>query len=261
MSFYFFLGIIPLLVAGGLLIGVVVDATGADALVQPLYRVMPRGAADLLRHELHDIAATRDTSIAPLSLLGFLWLTTNGIHNLMDVFELLVGARPRPWWRQRLIALGWVFALILVFILATWLLLAANGAFQEVQGATQMPKLLYRVRELLEFGWNRAGVLTIFVGIFGAGLAAFYRIAVVHPPGVRRHVWPGTLIAITLWTVVSWAFGTYVRTIGDYAVYYGSLATVAVLLLWLYLTSLSLLVGAEANAQLEGIRESPHSLR
>ena len=71
---------------------------------------------------------------------------------------------------------------------------------------------------------------------------------------------PGTFVAMTLWAIVSWAFGTYVRTIGDYAVYYGSLATVAVTLLWLYLTSLSLLVGAEVNALLEGTREvSPSS--
>ena len=49
------------------------------------------------------------------------------------------------------------------------------------------------------------------------------------------------------------------KTIGHYAVYYGSLATVAVILLWLYLTSLALVVGAEVNAQLEGVREPPPS--
>ena len=66
------------------------------------------------------------------------------------------------------------------------------------------------------------------------GLAIFYRTAVVHPPGVRRRVWPGTIVALLFWALVSWAFGHYVRTIAHYAVYYGSLATVAVILLWLY---------------------------
>jgi membrane protein len=55
------------------------------------------------------------------------------------------------------------------------------------------------------------------------------------------------------WLVVSWIFGTYLGSLGTYTVYYGSLAAVAVLLVWLYLTSISLLLGAEVNAMLEGV--------
>ena len=95
MAFYFFLGTIPLLVFAGLLVGSVVQREGAEALAAPLYRAMPRVASELLHRELYDIADANAPSLAPLSLLGFLWLTTNGIHNSMDVFELLVGAKPR----------------------------------------------------------------------------------------------------------------------------------------------------------------------
>jgi membrane protein len=87
-------------------------------------------------------------------------------------------------------------------------------------------------------------------------LAGLYRFAVVHPPGVRRHVWAGALAAVAFWLAVSWAFGAYAVSIADYAVYYGGLAAVAVLLMWLYLSSLSLIVGAEVNAQLEGVRRT-----
>jgi membrane protein len=93
--------------------------------------------------------------------------------------------------------------------------------------------------------------------LLGAGLlllGGFYRFAVEHPPGVRRRVWPGAAAAIAWWLVVSWAFGAYVVSIADYALYYGSLAAVAVLLVWLYLTSLALVLGAEVNAELEGVR-------
>jgi membrane protein len=55
--------------------------------------------------------------------------------------------------------------------------------------------------------------------------------------------------------VVSWAFGLYVSTLADYAAFYGSLAAVAVLLVWLWLTSFAILVGAELNSQLEGLRD------
>ena len=259
MSFYFFLGTIPLLVFAGLLVGSIVQRQGAEELVLPLYRAMPGVAADLFRNELHEIGEAHATSIAPLSLLGFLWLTTNGVHNLMDVFELLIGARARPWWRQRLIAVVWVVAGLGVLAGATWVLLLVNGATTGMVTAKHIPALLRRASDFLAAGWQRVGVLLVFTTLVAVGLAVFYRTAVVHPRGVRRRVWAGTIVALLLWALVSWAFGTYVKTIGHYAVYYGSLATVAVILLWLYLTSLALVVGAEVNAQLEGVREPPPS--
>jgi membrane protein len=98
-----------------------------------------------------------------------------------------------------------------------------------------------------------AAVLMLVTGALF--LAGVYRFAVEHPPGIRRRVWPGAITAIISWLLVSWAFGNYAVSIGDYALYYGSLAAVAVLLVWLYLSSLTLVIGAEVNAQLEGLRD------
>ena len=254
MAFYFFLGTIPLLVFVGLLVGNVVQREGAEELAAPLYRAMPRAASELLHRELYDIAGANAGSIAPLSIAGFLWLTTNGIHNLMDVFEILLGAPPRSWVRQRLIAVFWVIGFLVAMATTTWVLLWINGAALGM-GSAQLPVLLHDASNFLAQGWRRFGVLAVFVGMLCVGLALFYRTAVRHPPGAPRRVWFGTFIALTLWALVSWGFGTYVRTIAHYAVFYGSLATVAVILLWLYLTSLALVVGAEVNALLEGRRE------
>lgn len=254
MAFYFFLGTIPLLVFVGLLVGNVVQREGAEELAAPLYRAMPRAASELLRGELYAIADAHAPTLAPLSILGFMWLTTNGIHNLMDVFEILVGARPRTWLQQRLIAGMWVLGALAAIAGTTWILLAVNGAATGLSGR-HMPVLLRNASEFLANGWQRFGVLVVFAGMLCVGLAIFYRTAVRHPPGVRRRVWTGTFVALALWAVVSWAFGTYVRTIAHYAVFYGSLATMAVILLWLYLTSLALVVGAEVNAVLEGMRD------
>lgn len=254
MAFYFFLGTIPLMVIVGLLVGSVVQREGAEELAAPLYRAMPRAASELLRHEIYEIADANAPTVAPLSVLGFVWLTTNGIHNLMDVFELLIGASPRSWLRQRLIAALWVFGALVVITATTWSLLAINGAATGLSGR-HLPVLVRNASEFLAKGWQRFGVLVVFTGLLAVGLAIFYRTAVRHPPGVRRRVWTGTFVALLLWALVSWAFGTYVRTIAHYAVFYGSLATMAVILLWLYLTSFALLVGAEVNAVLEGMRD------
>jgi membrane protein len=238
----------------GLLVGNVVQREGAEELAAPLYRAMPRAASDLFRHELYEIADANARSIAPLSIAGFLWLTTNGVHNLMDVFEILVGARPRTWFRQRLIAVMWVVGTLVAFAAVTWTLLWVNGAASGLS-ARHLPALFRGTSEFLAQGWKRFGILVVFIAMLSVGLAIFYRTSVRHPPGIQRKVWSGTFVALTLWALVSWGFGTYVQTIAHYAVFYGSLATVAVILLWLYLTSLALVVGAEVNAILEGMRD------
>jgi membrane protein len=232
MAFYFFLGSIPALVFVGLALGSVVPREGVEELAAPLYDALPLAAAELVRNELRRVAAASTRSLAPLSLLGFLWLTTNGVHNLMDVFEMLVGARRRPWFRQRFVATLWVIGGLGSVAAATWVLIALGTG-----------------------GWQRFGGILVFAGMLSLALATFYRTGVRHPPNIRRRVWPGTLVALVLWMLVSWVFGTYVRTIAHYAIFYGSLATVAVVLLWLYLTALALLVGAEVNVHLEGIRD------
>jgi uncharacterized BrkB/YihY/UPF0761 family membrane protein len=102
---------------------------------------------------------------------------------------------------------------------------------------------------------ERALALSLSVLFATAVLAAFYRFAVSHSKRVSRRVLPGAALAVVLWLVISWAFGVYVTTLAEYAVFYGSLAAVAVLLVWLWLTSLAILVGAELNSQLEGLRD------
>ena len=256
MAFYFFLGTIPLLVFVGLLVGSVVQREGAEELAAPLYRAMPKAASDLFRNELYKIADANSSSLAPVSLVGFLWLTSNGIHNLMDIFEILVGAQPRSWLRQRIIAVFWVIGSLAAIAGATWILLAVNGVATGLS-AHRLPSLLRGGSDFVAQGWQRFGVLLVFIAMTIVALAIFYRTAVRHPPGVKRKVWTGTFVALSLWAIVSWGFGTYVRTIAHYAVFYGSLATVAVILLWLYLTSLALVVGAEVNAILEGMRDEP----
>jgi membrane protein len=210
---------------------------------------------DLVRSELTHIARAETGALAPLSVLGFVWLTSNGFHNLMDVFELLIGARPRSWVRQRLIAMLWVIGTLAASVACVWFLILTAGWAEDLESPSHLPRLLGRIGDALAEGWRRAGVALVFGAVITVGVAAFYRFAVVHPRSLRRRVWPGTIVAMILWTLISWAFGAYVATIGDYSIYYGSVATVAVMLLWFYLTSLALLIGAEVNAQLEGLRE------
>jgi membrane protein len=133
----------------------------------------------------------------------------------------------------------------------------ASSAIPHTQQADPPPPETPRRRRarIIRSGGERALALSLSVLFATAVLAAFYRFSVSHSKRVARRVLPGAALAVVLWLVISWAFGLYVSTLAEYAVFYGSLAAVAVLLVWLWLTSLAILVGAELNSQLEGLRD------
>jgi membrane protein len=255
-AFWFFLSLVPLLVLAGFLLGQVARTRGVDALVGPLLDVIPTTAEEIVRKEVQRLAGASVSSLAPLGVAGYLWTASSGLHNLMDVFEAAAQCKPRPWWKQRGLALGWVLVGLAAICLLASLLVRIDSALSEraqhpALRARDLGPLRHSVRHAL-YAQNEqviAAALTLLVGMVLLG--GFYRFAVAHPARVRRRVWPGTVIAVASWLVVSWGFGAYVVSIADYALYYGSLAAVAVLLVWLYLTTLSLVVGAEVNAHLE----------
>jgi membrane protein len=283
MAFNFFLSLIPLLVLVGFLLGHLVRTNGVEAFMAPLLDTLPTASAELVGHELQRMAGARAGSVAPLSALTFFWLASSGIHHMISVFERAVQASPRRWIEQRALALGCVVAGLAMVSLTSWSIFetdaaihrdaprmpdlsiswngsrgAARTAWDQAHGSHETRSLRGDKRKIVRFarrGWENLAALglTALVGV--SCLAAFYRYAVEHPSGHRRRAWPGAWAAFVAWLAVSWAFGNYVISLAEYAVYYGSLAAVAVLLVWLYLTSLSLLLGAEVNAILEGVRD------
>lgn len=278
MAFHFFLSLLPLLVVVGWVLGHVARARGVEVLFAPVFETAPDAVAQIGKRELERLAAT-DLSAAPLAVVGFLWLASSGVHGMMDAFEraLSVPIR-RPYWKKRLYSLAFVFvgltATALVAFASVGLdsisQVAKEGLGEPLDDAPDTPAAdasassaadggdaivspaprVQRVRARVD----RALALVCFLVLSVSGVAAFYRFAVESPKNVTRRVWPGAMLAIALWLIISWGFAFYVTRLGQYTLYYGSLAAVAVLLMWFWLTSLALLVGAELNAQLEGHR-------
>jgi uncharacterized BrkB/YihY/UPF0761 family membrane protein len=289
MAFNFFLSFIPLLILAGFALGQLVRRRGIDTLMEPFLDALPSAAAQLVRQQLVGLAGSGSAPVAPLSVIGFLMVASTGTHHLMDVFEVAVGARRQEWLKQRAFALVWLLAMMGTLSIAAWGLLTADRALHRGEGSdrpavvasatapnppppgpvssrskgkattesTVVAKAVpfkHRPFSIKHAFWEKAVVVVSVLAILLTGLAVLYRYAVQHPLGVERRAWPGAVLALGAGCVVSYAFSMYAATLASYTDYYGSLAAVAVVLVWLYLTSLSLLLGAELNAQLEGVR-------
>jgi len=283
MAFHFFLSLLPLLVFIGYVLGLVARRKGVSAVLGLLLDYLPETSAAIVRDEVTNLASA--DRLGPLAAIGFLWVASGGTHGLIIAVEAVVGAPRRAWWKKRLFALGSVIATLVALGIAAFGIIewdevmhaperpaltapsASHGqetvmpsgqvgaAPAKAPPRTPRPIAPKRARKILRSGGERVLTLGLSLAMAVGGLAAFYRFAVSHAKRIRRRVLPGAMLAVALWIVVSWGFSLYLRTLASYTVYYGSLAAVAVLLVWLWLVSLSILVGAELNSQLEGLRD------
>ncbi|WP_437996717.1 YihY/virulence factor BrkB family protein [Sorangium sp. So ce185] len=227
MAFDAFLSLIPLAAFAGYVLSRTKE--WSDLVVQPLLKAAPPEVANLVSEELFRLS--QSSAVAPISITGFLWITSSGLSTAMGVFDTIYNTRERPWYVRRAIAAACVMASLAVVPVVAGvgvLIGSLSGSIGARIVAFALP----------------AGLVTCMV-------AAFFRLSIQRPNIERRRVFPGAVLTVVLWSVVSTLFSLYVATLGRYATFYGSLATVAIFLFWLWLLALALLIGGELNARLE----------
>src|SRR5215471_7865719 len=135
MAFHFFLSLIPLLVVLGYVLGLFVRHRGVEAFIAPFLETAPDMAMNLVREELERLAGSTSSPIAPAFVIGFLWIASSGTHGLMNVFETSLSARRRPWWKKRLIAVGWVLGSIVAVSATAYGVVALDSWWQAREDA------------------------------------------------------------------------------------------------------------------------------
>ncbi|WP_437597383.1 YihY/virulence factor BrkB family protein [Sorangium sp. So ce590] len=227
MAFDAFLSLIPLAAFAGYVLSRTME--WSDIVARPLLQAAPPEVANLVSEEL--LRLSQSSAVAPISITGFLWIMSSGLSTAMGVFDTIYNTRERPWYVRRAIAAACVMASLAVVPVVAGigvLIGSLSGSIGARIVAFALP----------------AGLVTCMV-------AAFFRLAIQRPNIERRRVFPGAVLTVVLWSVVSTLFSLYVTTLGRYATFYGSLATVAIFLFWLWLLALALLIGGELNARLE----------
>lgn len=253
MAFDLFLALVPLLALLGWAVSRVLQ--GNASLVQSLslwLDVTPEAVRELVEQHAERFSGT---TLAPLALLGALWLASGAFDTVMAAFERSVPSHARPWWLRRLLAIACVVFLLLSISAGAWLSVHLSGGPELL--LNWVPEAQRAEDSWLVLDAPRAIGVLVSLTTLTLIVAGFFRIG-VHREGKRRVVWPGTFVTLLIATAVSSAFALYARTLARYAFYYGSLAAVAVILAWLWLCSFALLCGAEVNIHLE---ENPSFIR
>jgi membrane protein len=243
VAFYSMLAIFPALIAVVTIYGLVAEPADVQRQVGSFAENMPPGAGDLLTDQLQRIVETRQTSLSialAISLAAALWSASAGIQALIKGLNIAYDAQEtRGFVKLRGLAL-----------------LLTIGGIVVVLGALALIAVLPAV--LRNLGLGRAGELAISIGrwpalivLVAVALAILYRLGPDRATPRLRWVSWGALAAVVLWVAVSAGFSYYVSNFGRYGQTYGSLGAVIVLLLWLWLSALAALIGAELDAEIE----------
>lgn len=243
VAFYAFTALFPALIAAVTLYGLVADPAEVTNQIKGLTDSLPQDAASLITTQLTNVANGPSTALGiglVVSVLGALLSASGGVGNLIKAINIAYDeSEERGFVKLRGLALLLTLGAVLFVILAVALIAV-------------LPVVLAHVG-LGAFGSVVVNVLR-WVGLVASmmiALAVLYRWAPDRDAPKFRWVGLGALVATILWIVGSVAFSLYVSNFGSYGKTYGALAGVVVLLLWLYLTSFLVLLGAEINSESE----------
>jgi membrane protein len=245
MSFFFLLALFPLLLILTDFFGYFAHSGELRASLLEYFRtVLPRSAFQLVAGTLDQVTAGAGGGKLSLGILAALWAASNGMAavsaGLNAAYEIDDG---RPWWKRRLIAIGLTLAFAVFTVSALALVLAGSEIGMLLAS-------LAGYRHAFAIAWSAArwpvAVLTVLVAV-----DLLYRFAPDLKDWRWRWITPGALIAVALWIVASLGFRYYLHYFNSYNRTYGSLGAVIILMLWFYITSIAILIGAEVNSEIE----------
>lgn len=233
VTFYCVLALFPFLLFVVGVLSQVVSWETIEDVVRQVSRVMPRDVTAIVSERLIALKSQPATGLLTLSFLGALWSASSGVASLIPALDRASDVvETRPFWKRRLLAVATTLGVGLLSIVASLTAIALPALARWTGGPVGAA-----------LSWLRlplAGLLIM------ATWMALYRL--LPDARTRLHpVTPGAVVGVLVWVGASWGFSAYVQQFGRYEATYGALGGVIVLLLWMWVSTLALLLGAEIN--------------
>jgi YihY family inner membrane protein len=245
LTYYAVLSIFPGLLVLVAVVGLLGDST-TTAIIDNLTRLTPGEVRDILTAGTEDLRAHQNSAgiVVAVGLLAALWSASSYVSAFMRAANTIYDVpEGRPIWKTLPLRLG-VTVLAGVTLVASLLMVVLTGRVAEQVGG------VLGIESTVVTSWDIAKwpVLIVLVSLV---FALLYWASPNARLGGFRWISPGSVLAVVLWLVASGLFAVYAANFSSYSRTYGVLASVIVFLVWLWLSNLALLLGAELDAELE----------
>jgi membrane protein len=249
LTYYGILSLFPMLLALISLLGVI-GPSATQPLIDNLSTVAPGPARDIITQAVKSLQSQQSGSAVALAvgLAAGIWSASGYIGAFMDAANAVWDApEGRPFWKKIPLRLA-VTVVLLILLTASALAVVFTGPLAEQAGN------LIGLGSTFVTAWGivKWPVLLLVVSLMISLL--YWAGPNVKQPGFPW-ITPGGALAVLLWIAVSALFALYVASFASYNKVYGSLGGVIVFLIWLWLTNIVILLGAEFNSEMERSRQ------
>ena len=245
LAFYLLFMLFPFLIFISALLGLLrLDVAG---ILLALGEILPRGVADLIEVYLTYVSRNPSPHLMVFGLVFSIYFPMRATNSLMrSVRTAYHLGPPRGPARHVLKTLLYTVMLIVTIAAALALMTVGDRVLSYAVVHVRLPGFVAEAWARLRF--PVVAVLCYFALFFLYALAQDDR----QP---WRNIWPGTLAALAAWMALSWLYAFYVDNIANYSLLYGSIGTVIALLIWLNMSSVVLIMGAELNGTIMSLRK------
>ena len=243
VAFYVLLAIFPAIAAIVSIYGLVADPQTVEQQLAAISHLLPEEARGIIEEQLKRVTSTASTKLSLGAVLGLLlaiWSANKGTQALITALNIVYDEEEkRGFFKLNLISLALTIGMMLFLIVG----LALIAVLPPLLDSLGLPA---EIRQWV--AWLRWPILAV---AFMLALGALYRYAPSRDRPRWRWVSWGAVLATVLWLIGSALFSWYVTNFGNYNETYGSIGAVVVLMMWLWLSVLIVLLGAEVNAEME----------
>jgi membrane protein len=242
LSYYFLFALFPMLLFLTTLLGLLPGPDLMGRLMDYVGRILPGDSAALVQATLAQVTRGASAKLLSAGAVGALWAASAGMASVMAALNVICEATDtRPWWKRRLISIALTVAFALFVACGLLLLVFGEQLGRALASWVGLGDVFTAVWEILRW--------PVAIGVALTGISLIYYLA----PAVDQPwhwITPGSVFALVGWLLASYGLRLYVTSIANYNATYGSIGGVILLLLWLYVTGLILLGGAEINAEI-----------
>lgn len=252
LAYYFLFSLFPALIFLSAMFGLFATTRTQSNVVLMLYlsKVIPPGAFGIVANAFTTTARNANGGKVLFGAITALWAATYGMSSAQTILNSVFQVKEtRPYWKVKMIALALTLAIFVLVFCSMMLLLLGD----------YLIKLFIHdqfVNHSIVIAWK---VIQVIASLFFMSLV--FSLTYHWGPNRKGNKWrwvsPGSIVGICGWLVVSIGFRIYLHFFNSYAILYGSVGTVIILLTWFYVSGLMLLLGAEINAVIERGHEGP----
>jgi membrane protein len=251
LTYYAVLSVFPAIIALISILGLVVDpATITRVITDVVSQLGPASAVDTFKGPIEQISSNRSSALLGL-ILGVavaLWTASGYVGAFMRASNAIYEREEgRPFYILRPFQLLVTLVLVLMAALVVLALIVSGPVAEAIGSAVGLGDTAVLIWDIAK--WPVMLVMVVLM------LAILYWSSPNAKPAGFRWVSPGSVLAVVVWIVASAGFAFYVANFGSYNKTYGTLGGVIVFLVWMWITNLAVLLGAELNAETERARE------